>query len=196
MCGRRASVTLTSFCETPKEHDSYESHTIYVSQTKEARAATEDHAQDGYTDVENALAALNEDDSTDLEETDVQKILLAYKESRQLRGEQRVNRGGKPHRIEDRLHIKELISRARCRICREKGHWARDCPNKGKHVTRGGEEAKPSLLVYFGRDHCTPCYIEQVMVDTGCSRLLDWTENSGQMGTDAHGKVGFAHTED
>ena len=112
-----------------------------MSQTKEARAATEDHEQDGYTDVENALAALNEDDSTDLEETDVQEILLAYKKSRQRRCEQRVNRGGKPHRVEDRLHIKELISRARCRICREKGHWARDC-----HVTRGGEEAKPSFL--------------------------------------------------
>ena len=62
------------------------------------------------TDVETALAALNEDNDTDLEETDVQEILLAYKESRQLRGEQRVNSGykpvtgrtsgGKPYRVE------------------------------------------------------------------------------------------------
>ena len=47
--------------------------------------------------METALAALNEDNSTDLEETDVQEILLAYdKESRQLRGEQRVKRGYRP----------------------------------------------------------------------------------------------------
>ena len=90
--------------------------------------------------MENALAA--EESDIDLEETDVQEILLACKESRQLRGEQRVNRGyrsvtrrtsgGKPHRVEGRLNIKKLISRTRCRICREKGHWAREFPNKGK----------------------------------------------------------------
>ena len=81
-----------------------------------------------------------------LEETDVQEILLAYNESRQLRGEQRVNRGYKPvtrhtsgrktHRVEGRLNIKELISRTPCRICREKGHWARECPNKKTGVKR------------------------------------------------------------
>ena len=59
-----------------------------MSQAKEARAVTEE--QEGDADVELALAALNEDDGTDLEETQVQEILLAYEESRQLRGEQRV----------------------------------------------------------------------------------------------------------
>ena len=49
-------------------------------------------------------------------QTDVQEILLSYKESRQLRGEQRVNRGhgpvtgltsgGNPCRVEGRLNIK------------------------------------------------------------------------------------------
>ena len=43
--------------------------------------------------METALAALAEESDIDLEETDVPEILLAYKESRQLRGEQRVNRG-------------------------------------------------------------------------------------------------------
>ena len=38
-------------------------------------------------------------------------------------------REGKPYRVEGRLNIKELISRTRCHICREKGHWARECPN-------------------------------------------------------------------
>ena len=46
--------------------------------------------------METALAALNEDNDTDLEETHVQEILLAYKESRQPRGEQRVTRVHKP----------------------------------------------------------------------------------------------------
>ena len=79
------------------------------------------------------------------------------KESRQLRGEQRVNRGfrpvtgrtsgGKLFRDEGRLNIKELISRTRCRLCREKGHWARECANRGKQVPRDGEEAKISFFV-------------------------------------------------
>ena len=126
------------------------------------------------------LAALNEHNDTDLEETDVQEILLACKEPRQLRGEQRVNRGyrpvtgrtsgGKLYRVQFRLNINELISR--CRICREKGHWAHECPNKGKQVPRGGEEAKTSFFVCFGRDHSTPCYTGQGVIDTGCSRFL------------------------
>ena len=112
-----------------RDPDARGSHTVYVSQAKEASATAEE--QEGDTDVENALAALAEESDIDLEETDVQEIVLAYKESRQLRGEQRVNRGhrlvtgrtsgGKPDRVEGRLNIKELISRARCRICREKG---------------------------------------------------------------------------
>ena len=73
--------------------------------------------------METALAALAQESDIDLEETDVQEVLLAYKESRQLRGEQRVNRGfrpvtgrtsgGKPYRVEGRLNIQELT---RCRI--------------------------------------------------------------------------------
>ena len=54
--------------------------------------------QEGDTDVETALAAPNEDNDTNLEETDVQEVLLAYKESGQLRGEQRMNRGDRPAR--------------------------------------------------------------------------------------------------
>ena len=115
-----------------------------------------------------------------MEETDVEEILLAYKQSRQLRGEQRVNRGyrpmtgrtsgGKPYRVEGRLNITELISRTR-RICREKGHWARECPNKGKQVPGDGEEVKTSIFVYFGGDHSTPGYIGKGLIDTGCSRF-------------------------
>ena len=41
--------------------------------------------------METALVALELEGDTDLEETDVQEILLAFKESRQFRGEQRVN---------------------------------------------------------------------------------------------------------
>ena len=130
-----------------------------MSQAKEARVAAEE--QEGDTDVETALAALNEDNDSDAEETDVQEILLAWKGSRQLRGELRVNRGyrlvtgrtsgGKPHRVESRLNIKELISRTRCRICREIGHWARECPTKGTQVPGEGEEAKTSFSVQFWR---------------------------------------------
>ena len=97
--------------EIPKEHDTREPHTVYVSQAKEASVAAEE--QEGDSDVE--TAALAGESDIDLEETDVQEILLAYEESRQLRGEQGVNRdcrpvtrrtsGGKPYRVEGRLNI-------------------------------------------------------------------------------------------
>ena len=145
------------FLRDPKEHDAPYRN---VLQAKEAMAVTEE--EEGDTDVETAIAALNEDGGTNLGETDVQEILLACKESRQLRGEKRVDRGykpvtrrsssGKPHRVEGRLNIKELISGTRCRICREKGHWAHECPNKGKQVPRGGEEAKTSFFVHSKSD--------------------------------------------
>ena len=73
------------FLRDPKEHEAHKSHTVHVSQAKETGVTTEEQESD--TDVENALAALNEDNDTDLEETDIQEIPLAHKESRQLRGE-------------------------------------------------------------------------------------------------------------
>ena len=82
------------FLRDPKEHDARGPHTVYVSQTKEASVTAEE--QGGDTDVETALAALAEESNIDLEETDVQEILFACRESRQLRGEQRVNRGYRP----------------------------------------------------------------------------------------------------
>ena len=126
------------FLRDPMEHDTRGPHRVYVSQARAASVASEE--QEGDSDVETALAALAGESDIDLEETDVQEILLTFQEPLQLRGEQRVNRGhrpvtgrnsgGKPYRVEGRLTIKELISRTRCRICREKGHCARECPTR------------------------------------------------------------------
>ena len=66
----------------PGEYDVNGSHTVYFS--KEARVKSEE--QEGYVNVETTLAALEQESDTDLEETDVQETLLAYNESRQLRG--------------------------------------------------------------------------------------------------------------
>ena len=73
------------------EYDVSGSHTVCVSQAKQALVKSEE--QEGHTDVETARAALEQGSDTDLEETDVQEIPLAYKdkEPRQLRGEQRVS---------------------------------------------------------------------------------------------------------
>ena len=79
------------FLRDPKEHDTRGPHTVCVSQAEEACVTAEE--QEGDSDVETALAALAGESDINLEETDVQEILLADKESRQLRGEQRVNRG-------------------------------------------------------------------------------------------------------
>ena len=143
------------FLQDPKEHDTRGPHTVYVSHARAASVGSEE--QEGDSDVESAVAALAGESDIDLEETDVEEILLAYQESRQLRGEQRVNRGyspvtghtsgGKPYRVEGRLNIKELISRTRCRIGRESGHWARECPKKGKQMLRDSEEVKTSFFV-------------------------------------------------
>ena len=177
---RKACKRYDDFLRDPKGHDTRGPHTVYMSQARAASVGSEE--QEGDSDVETALAALTGESDIDLEETDVQEILLAYKESRQLRGEQRVNRGyrpvtghtsgGKPYRVEGRLKIKELISRARCRICREKGHWARECPNKGKQMLKDSEEVKTSFFVCFGGDHCTPGFIGKGVIDTRCSRFL------------------------
>ena len=56
------------------------SHTAHVSQAKEALIEQEEDI-----DLETALAASLPESDTDLEETDVQEIPQAYKESRQLR---------------------------------------------------------------------------------------------------------------
>ena len=62
------------FLRDPKEHDSRGTHTVYVSQAKEASVTAEE--QEGDSDVETALAALAGESDIDLEETDVQEILL------------------------------------------------------------------------------------------------------------------------
>ena len=85
------------FLRDLKETESYNSHTVYVSQAKETRTVTDNSEQETEdSDVETGLAALSEGDSADLEETNVQDILLAYMESRQLQAVQRVRRGHRP----------------------------------------------------------------------------------------------------
>ena len=74
------------FLRDPKEHDTRGPHTqSNVPQAKRASVASEE--QEGDSDVETALAALAGKSDIDLEETDVHEILLAFKESRQLRVE-------------------------------------------------------------------------------------------------------------
>ena len=68
------------------EYDVDESHTACVLQAKEALIKQEEDI-----DLETALAALELESDTDLEETDVQETPLAYKKTWQLRGEQRVS---------------------------------------------------------------------------------------------------------
>ena len=67
------------------EYDVDGSDTECVSQAKEALIEQEEDI-----DLETALAALELESDTDLEESNVQEIPLAYKESRQLWGEYRV----------------------------------------------------------------------------------------------------------
>ena len=101
--------------------------------------------------------------------------------------------GGKPCRVEGRVNIKELISRTRCRIRRETGLWARECPNKGKQVHRDGEEAKTTFFVYSGwRSQHTMLHWKGRVIDTGLLTLLDWTKYSRTMGTDARKKSGVS----
>ena len=162
------------------EQDARGSHTVYESQAKEASITADE--QEGDTDVETALAALAGESDIDLEETDVQEILLASEESRQLRGEQWVNRGhrpvtgrtsgGKPYRDEGRLDIKELITCTCCSICRERTLCTRMPKKENRCPEMVKKEVKTSFFVYFGGDHSTPGYLGTGVIDTGCSRFL------------------------
>ena len=100
---------LMSFHEIPRNttHVGH-THTVHVSLASAGSVASEE--QEGDSDVETALRPWPGQATSILEETDVQEILLAYTESRLLRGEQRLNRGyrpvtgrtsgGKPYRVE------------------------------------------------------------------------------------------------
>ena len=85
---------LMNFCEIPR-NTTHAGHTHTVCHRQKEASVTAEK-QEGDSDVETALADLAGESDIDLEEADVQDILLAYKESRQLRGEQRVNRGYRP----------------------------------------------------------------------------------------------------
>ena len=170
------------------EYDVDGSHTAYVSQAKEALIEQEEDI-----DLETALAALELESDTDPEETDVQEIPLAYKESRQLRGEQRVScdqeygvcsddDSCQPNVDCEWREWHEWNSWPSCNVmCGEgeynrsgfeRGHWTRACPITGRQVFRDGEEAKTSFIVYFGGDHSMSDYIGKGVIDTGCSRFL------------------------
>ena len=127
--------------------------------------------------METALAALELESDTDLEETEVQEILLANKESGQLRREQRVNcgfkpvtgrtSGGKPYRVGGSLNIGELTSRTRCRLHREKGHWASARPKRRRrHSLSTSEEttARQFTMAWW-------------VVDTGCTAKIQELQN-------------------
>ena len=64
------------------EYDVDGSHTAYALQAKEALIEQEEDI-----DLQTALAALELESDTDLEETDVQEISLDCQKPRQLRGE-------------------------------------------------------------------------------------------------------------
>ena len=87
------------FLRDPKEHDTRGPHTVFMSRARAASAGSEE--QEGDSDMETALAALSGESDIDLDETDVQEILLACKESRQLRGD---TAGKKWLQTRDRAH--------------------------------------------------------------------------------------------
>ena len=109
---------------------------------------------------------------------------------------------GKSYRIEGRLSLQELIARTRCKLCRQKGHWARECPQRGGKAAGKGsspaasgrteehKEAKPTFFVYWAAEDNeaedaakdVACYRAGSegratyagfgVVDTGCTRFL------------------------
>ena len=68
------------------DYDVDRPHTAHVSKVKGALVEQEEDIE-----LEIALAAMEQESDTDLEETDVQEMPLACTESRQLREGQRVN---------------------------------------------------------------------------------------------------------
>ena len=91
-------------------------------------------------DLETALAALNLESDTDLEENDVQEIPLAYKKPRQLRGEQRVSCEQEYGVCSDDISCQPNVD---CEW--EEWHLWNSWPSCNVMFT-GGEEAKTSFF--------------------------------------------------
>ena len=104
---------------------------------------------------------------TDLEQTDVQGIPLAYTKPRLLRGEQRLS-------CEQEYGVcsNDLSLSYQPNVDCEWGEWHEWNSWTPCNVRiRDGEEAK-TFLVYFGRDHSMSDNIGRGVIDTGCSRFL------------------------
>ena len=94
-------------------------------------------------DLQTALAALELESDTDLEETDVQEIPLAYKEPRQLWGGQRVSYDQECGVCSDDVSCQPHVD---CQW----GEWhERNSWPSCNVMFRDGEEAKTSFFVYF-----------------------------------------------
>ena len=161
------------------------SHTAYALQAKEALVEL---AED--IDLETALAALELESDTDLEETDVQEIPLAYKKPRQLRGEQRVSCEQEHGVCSDDISYQPNVDS-------ERGEWHEwnSWPSCNVMI-RDGEEAKTSFFVYFGRDHSMSDYIGKGVIDTGCSRFLIGQNTQEKCETNAYTKMEPEHSAD
>ncbi|CAK9811716.1 Retrovirus-related Pol polyprotein from transposon TNT 1-94 [Anthophora quadrimaculata] len=56
---------------------------------------------------------------------------------------------GRARKPDNKRKIEELKKRTKCAICKEKGHWARECPNKSGRKNVSGAQPK-ALLVESG----------------------------------------------
>ena len=132
-------------------------------------------ARDGATAIPDGFY-FTDDGPGEIEENEVPQILLqarpafrhpeyraaredlnAVRKSRGLLDPRRDARGGDQRPRMKRSSIQQLKLRTRCAICRELGHWARECPegNRGQHnnerydrrAWRSGENTKGFISV-------------------------------------------------
>ena len=208
----KVRIALKRYADEYLREPAGSSKTVYAAQAEdyadedtEAFALADEVEKHMEEEIEGALVALNQGPDDDYEEDDAAEILLAYKEARRGLQDHRLGRGyrhgpvagrtanGRTYKIAGKLNLQELIARTRCKICRVKGHWARDCPNKGKgkagkagkgdHAKPDG--AEPTFFVYMAdsiNEHVEEAYEGENdhelpkagygIIDTGCTKFL------------------------
>ena len=119
---------------------------VFAAEGAELSSVEEESAEDVYEAIAEAMQAMEEYD--DEEAVDV---FETYKDIRRRVQQKKLGRGYKGHQggdwkltgtVKGKLEL--LKSKTKCHICKETGHWKRECPKRNQQGGYAGRHHKPS----------------------------------------------------